>query len=285
MRQIIYKNTYKDYCLENKIKHRTSDRGDVYIPSNFRHIRINPIVLSYLQSHDKLKLYSSYLKLKSEYKNSCIFDATGSRVAQVLNCSRQTGDRIKKNLIKEGWAKMHGDNLILCKTNHITEEYRSYDRLKFSKKARLYLKCNNKSTKEILIYLQYLIFKQKEVNRSYLLKLCQDLNTGKTTKECKDADRKARKYNLVDKKGETDERLQISYRGIAKMFRCSVGKAYSMIKSFTKNHMVHVTRKQELILSRVPMDFWEDNKKSFPKCHYAYGNIVRNHCNKYNLLS
>jgi hypothetical protein len=251
---------------------------------------IQPQILSELLEGSNLRAFAAFLLLKSKVKNSCLYNPTGSSVAAILGCSVATANRYLKQFNKLSWLYSHKNNTMLVKVSEITKRYTESDPEDYSKKARVYINLEGKKINDVVTLLNYLIIKQKELNKNFLLDLSQDLQMVKSSRAAKILIKKADKYNVraTEANGEIDRRLQISYERIAKLFKCSVGKAYNMMKKFFRLGYVKIYRKQEIILRRVPLDVWEDKlmgKKGYYKCHYAYGNVVRNHCNKYNLLA
>jgi len=258
-------------------------------PGSFGHLRINPQVIKVISDEGDLRLLAVFLRLKSEFKNSCIYNSTDSKLAGILKVSRQTAGRLRKQLELKGWAKYHNNNLMLLKVSEISREYVCHNPEKFSKKANVYLECKNKTVKELETYLRYLIIKHKEVNKNFLLELSHDLNNPKKVKEYKKLLKQAHKYNIQgDPQGESDYRLQISYKGIAKLLKCSVGSAYNIVRKFARKSLLHIDKKKQILLSNIPEHIWNDYlspKKEYKNCIYSYGHIIKIYCNKYTLLA
>lgn len=257
-------------------------------PESFRHLRINPQVIKVISDEGDLRLLAVFLRLKSEFKNSCIYNSTDAKLAGILKVSRQTAGRMRKQLELKGWVRYHNNNLMLLKVSEIGREYVCSKPEKFSKKANVYLECKNKTVKELETYLRYLIIKHKEVNKNFAMELSHDLNKPKTVKEYKKLLSLSKKYSIDASEGENDYRLQISYKGIAKLLKCSIGSAYNIVRKFARKSFLHIDKKKEVLLSNIPEHIWKDflsYQKVYKNCIYSYGYIINIHCNKYTLLA
>lgn len=259
-----------------------------HTPESFSHLRINPQVIKVISDEGDLRLLAVFLRLKSEFKNSCIYNSTDAKLAGILKVSRQTAGRMRKQLELKGWVKYHNNNLMLLKVSEISRYYVCNKPEKFSKKANVYLECKNKTVKELETYLRYLIIKHKEVNKNFAMELSHDLNKPKTVKEYKKLLSLSKKYSIGASEGENDYRLQISYKGIAKLLKCSVGSAYNIVRKFARKTLLHVHTKKEVLLSNIPEHIWNDflsYQMVYKNCIYSYGHIIKIHCNKYTLLA
>jgi Mn-dependent DtxR family transcriptional regulator len=257
-------------------------------PEGFRHLRINPQVIKVISDDGNLKLLAVFLRLKSVYSNSCIYNVTDSKLAAILKVSRQTANRLRNRLERLGWVKYHGGNLMLLKVTEISHEYIQKDVEGFSRKANVYLEVKSKQVKDIETYLRYLIIKQKEINKNYLLELRQDLSNPKSVKQFKKLSERCKKLGITALKGEIDYRLQISYKGLAKLLNCSVGSAYNYLRNLARKEVLKVYTKKEVLKSNVQEHIWNDflsYQDVYKNCFYSYGYIIRNHCNLYNLLA
>lgn len=223
--------------------------------------------------------------------NSSIFEATDSKLSQILGVSRQTAGRYKKVFEREGWIIKHSNGTIAFnKVSKVLSVYIDDDRGSYSKRANLYLKVKGVRLKDLIIKLKYLIVKQKEINTHYVLELRRDLHNLKSKRELKSIMKKfdGLRWKPIPLSGEIDYRLQISYNGLSKLLDCSVGSAYNLIKKMRSNGLLEKYKRQEVMAKGVPAHVWEtilQYRKEYSKCFYAYGNIIRNHCNKYNLIA
>lgn len=235
-----------------------------------------------------LRSFAAFLKVKNECVNSRVYNYTGAHLSNIIGCSRQTADRHLKVFLKEEWARYDGNNLVLEKVSYILSQHIQVDPKQFNKKANVHLQIRGLDVKEILLKLKYLIIKQKELNQQYILELVRNLKNTKLV-EYKKLRKKVKKYNINDRtlSGVTDERLQISYKGLANLLNCSIGSAYNTIKKMRSAGLIKKYRKMEVLLTGVPSYVWDDIKKTnkYFKCFYANGNVIRNHCNKYNLVA
>ncbi len=254
------------------------------------HLRLNPQILPIFNSDEVLRDFAAFLILKNHYKNSCIFNPTDSKLAQVLNVSRQTAMRYRKVFESQKWISYRDGNMILKKIKSITSVRGKEEEVKIASAANVYLKVGGVPLKELVIKLKYLIIKQKEINRDYLLKLRQDLYKVEGVRELKKLKYKLKKYNvnMDEPNGEIDYRLQISYKKLSKLLNCSIGSAYNIVKSMCKKEFLKAYKRREILLSGIPDYVWETVlrfKKEYTKCFYSNGFVIRNHSNKYYLIA
>ncbi|MEY2869374.1 MAG: hypothetical protein RIT01_159 [Pseudomonadota bacterium] len=284
MENIVYSHTSISPAVKSGPKPLCTS---VHAPEGFRHLRINPQVIKVISDEGDLRLLAVFLRLKSEFKNSCIYNSTDSKLAGILKVSRQTAGRMRKQLELKGWVRYHNNNLMLLKVSEISRDYVCHKPEKFSKRANVYLECKNKQVKELETYLRYLIIKHKEVTKNFAMELSHDLHKPKTVKEYKKLLSLSKKYSIEASEGENDYRLQISYKGIAKLLKCSVGSAYNFVRNIARKSFLHVHSKKEVLLSNIPEHIWKDYlsyQKVYKNCIYSYGYIIKIYCNKYTLL-
>lgn len=285
MKDIVYTHTE----ISSAVKSGTNpSRKVVVTPEGFGHLRINPQVIKVISDEGNLKLLAVFLRLKSVYSNSCIYNVTDSKLAGILKVSRQTANRLRNKLERLGWVKYHGNNLMLLKVTEISHEYIQKDVEGFSRKANVYLEVKSKQVKDIETYLRYLIIKQKEINKNYLLELRQDLSNPKSVKQFKKLAERCKKLGITALTGEIDYQLQISYKGLAKLLNCSVGSAYNYLRNLARKEVIKVYSKREVLNKNIQEHIWNDFLSYLPiykNCFYSYGYIIKNHCNKYNLLA
>lgn len=285
MKDIVYTHTE----ISSAVKSGSNPlRKVVVTPESFGHLRINPQVIKVISDEGNLKLLAVFLRLKSFYSNSCIYNVTDSKLATILNVSRQTANRFRNQLERLGWVNYHGKNLMLCKVTEISKRYTENSPEKFSRKANVYLEVRSKQVKEIETYLRYLIIKQKEINKNYLLELSQDLSNPKSVKQFKKLSARCKKYGIQAKSGEIDYQLQISYKGLAKLLNCSVGSAYNYLRNLARKELIQISKKKEVLKANIKDYIWQDSLaylNEYKNCFYSYGYIIKNHCNKYNLLA
>lgn len=284
MKDIVYTHTE----ISSAVKSGTNPSRTGDTPEGFGHLRINPQVIKVISDEGNLKLLAVFLRLKSVYSNSCIYNVTDSKLAGILKVSRQTANRLRNKLERLGWVKYHGNNLMLLKVTEISKVYIDNCPEKFSRKANVYLEVKSKQVKDIETYLRYLIIKQKEINKNYLLELRQDLSNPKSVKQFKKLSERCKKYGITALKGEIDYRLQISYKGLAKLLNCSVGSAYNYLRNLARKEVIKIHKKSEVLQKNIQEHIWNDflsYQDVYKNCFYSYGYIIKNHCNKYNLLA
>lgn len=256
------------------------------------HLRLNPQVVILLNQDGLLREFAAFLKIKNECVNSRVYNCTGSRIASILGVSRQTADRYMKVFLKEKWVHYVGSMLHLEKIKTISSKYIEQNPNEFHRKANVYFGVKGAALKELVIKLKYLIIKQKELNTNFLLDLRRDLSNVKGSVEFTRLKRKADKYKLDGYKGEPigaiDYRLQISFKGLSELFGCSVGSAYNLLKKMTRKELLKKYTRREVLLKNVPSGIWESllqHKAEYKKCFYLHGNVIRNHSNKYAMIS
>lgn len=265
-------------------------KNTVLSGAHFSHLRINPQILPVFISDGIIRDFAAFLILKNHYKNSCIFNPTDSKLAQVLNVSRQTAMRYRRVFEAQKWICYRDGNMLLKKVKSITSVCGKENEMKIASAANVYLKIGGVPLKELVIKLKYLIIKQKEINRDYLLKLRQDLCNVEGVRELKKIKYKLKKYNVKEDEqiGEIDYRLQISYKKLSNLLGCSIGSAYNIVKSMCKKEFLKAYKRREILLSGIHDYIWETvlrYKKEYAKCFYANGFVIRNHSNKYYLIA
>lgn len=257
--------------------------------ANSTHLRVNPQVVSDILKEGLLREFSAFLILKKEFMTSAIYNATDGRLAQILGVSRQTAMRYKKTFRKHGWITEHSNGTIVFnKVTKICKQYIGEEG--YSNEANVYIKVKGVPLKELIIKLKYLIIKQKEINTHYILELRRVLKNTNNTEELKAAKTELRKlgWSSDAPSGEIDYRLQISFKGLSKLLCCSVGSAYNLIRKMSRRSLLRIYRRKKIIATRVHRTLWEDvlsKQEEFSKCICIGGNIIRIHCNKYNLIS
>lgn len=280
---------YKPFILRKRDLNHIG-RANLPVDKNIglTHLRLSHQIISSLNDSGLIRDFAAFLILKKRYSNSCIFNPTDSKLSAILKVSRQTAMRYRKVFESQEWIKYEHGNMIFKKLTSITNSVKVDYELKINGASNLYLPIGD-SIKELVIKLKYLIIKQKEINRDYILKLHQDLTTVGSVEEVQKIKKKLKKYvaNPNEEIGEIDYRLQISYKKLSRLLNCSVGSAYNVVKSMCKKEYMKVYSRREILLRGIPDYVWETALKfeeEYTKCFYSNGFVIRIHSNKYNLV-
>lgn len=240
-----------------------------------RELDINIILTADLAEKGLLKEFAFFLYFKSKYRNSCIFDYSQKSVSEKFDLSRPIVKKYVDKLLKLGWCEMHHGNLIFKKLKNIDTFYhkRIY-RLRVSQRG---------GVKGVLRTLRLLVLKNKQISFDSLKQLKLDLSTPSNLGVLKRAKKLVKKIGVVPEKLPSQEdRLRISMRKFAKMFGCSQGMAYNIIRDFKENGDIVCIPGGNVRLKKAKCpylvrNFLRQTKGTF----YINGGIYKPQCNEY----
>lgn len=219
-----------------------------------------------------------FLHLKSKFINSCIYNYTQQSLADKTGFSRSFIKKYISFFLKEKWAFMHGDNLMLVKVSKI-------DR---SNKKKILIDIDTSGTyKDILERLQYEYLKHKAAQAEWYSKLCRDLKQ-MSLNEAKAKEKKISKkvpYLKIRHKasyGESgNDKFRVSFSMLAKWFKCSVGKAHSIIKKLCRTGFIDYTVRYLTVKAKNAKEA-KQRLINDPKSFYTNrGYVCRVACNEY----
>lgn len=239
-----------------------------------RTFRLNRHDLHIIIKEGVLDEFSEFLFYKTRFKNGCVYDYTPERLSQFVNIPPRAIKRHIKVFLSMGWCKMHCGNLIFLKPNKFSKsEY--YDKVNFTIRGTI---------KEIRDDLYLVLLRQKQSQFEYLQKLGRDNVHPQNDKIYKSARKRLRSMGKsvveLPRKGK---RYSVSYKGIAKFLKISVGSAFNLIQRLIKKYKIWCYR-HLLELKKVPLTASE----MFPDEDYTYyfnGYFFKRKRNEYNFNS
>ena len=202
-------------------------------------MNVNAYQIEYHISQKELKEYAAFCYFKYLFRNGCIYNYNSNKLATKCKYSPAFIRKNVKKFLDKGWCRMHSGNLIFNKSSHFNGT---------ESQIKLYDEANIKkcSIKEILEYFYLQIIKLHDSKLSRLKKLKSDLKS----KKAKVRSRAENYADSINKRTEAERaklpnettRLILTNSKLARIFKCSTGKASGIIKSLELDEFIKVHR-------------------------------------------
>lgn len=144
-------------------------------------IIVHPNFVNYCVQQNILTHLCYYFKFKHWYVNSCHYKYCPNKLAKSVEVCNRTAAKHAKWLLDRGWARMHGDNLVLKRISEI------YTIEKQICKNQTIIKVPSLAVPNIKFALRVLLFKNGLRQQQYMQKLISDLIKPATLKAYKKA--------------------------------------------------------------------------------------------------
>lgn len=193
---------------------------------------INTVFLQSIVDEDKLTELAVFMKLKSLFSNSCIFNATYSNISRKSGISVSVLKRCIPTLKALGWVRMSGSNMVFEKMRVIdnTPEY--------TKRIVLPFKILDKDGyKAIVNKLKLILIRLRQDAFEFIKALSNDNTKGFRVKSFA---RLKRKFLTKKNIGE-NEKFSISNRTVAKIINKSKSSASRLMKWGKENGILNTT--------------------------------------------
>lgn len=168
---------------------------------------------------------------------------------------------------------MHGDNLI----------FKNRHKQNFSKFKNEFI-VKGETIPEIKLELKRLAITNKLRRCAYVNKIRSDKQFPKKLTDLKNAIKRERKVSYRSFKGEMNDKLQISYKGIGKVLGCGEAMAFRTIDKLCKNRQIKKQRNSTILYERVTLDFFKcfiQGIQTSSRYFFKKGNIYRTEMNSY----
>ena len=190
-------------------------------------------LLHYFAANGWIKQYSLFIKLKSKYSNSIIYDYNINKIAIRSGLAHKTCKRYMNKLFALGCVKMHGDHLILVNQQKIWEKISG----NIKPLRRIIDTRPWTSYKGIMERLQYLLIKENSKQQRYNSKKKSEINYRKSI-DCE----------TKDFVGEQIIRnCYNSSRQVARLFNISQVSGNSLIRNLVRKQYIRT----EQIITKV----------------------------------
>lgn len=240
-------------------------------------MQTNIQLIQVLTDNELLRKYAVFLRFKHTYSNSCIYNYSIKGLSCKLGLSRTS---IRNNIqffIDNGWAEMHGNNLMFISHKRLLQLYK----IKLTKSIKL-----KKTTcvTKIVNNLRFELLKNKQRQFEFLKKVSRDLidpkGKGATDRLIK-AKRFFRKSNskpIPLSENVKDLKLKISGESLGKIIGKSKSTISNLLRLKEQEGKVEITRKKHVLHKSLS---WGPDMKGYYLCK---GYWIKVSCNQYKFL-
>lgn len=188
-----------------------------------------------------LKQFGQWIYCKSKIRKGCVFNYSDLNLSRSIGVSVSKARVLRIFWLNQGWCRFEkgrGDskNLVF---NNLT----GYVKGEKWHKSIIHIYKNDKLTIEN-IYFQLLQIKNQQFE--FLKSIGRENIEPSGLKALKNAKRLQKKYSRGKLPCEND-RFKISFKGLAKLFGCSIGKAHLLINRFVQMKKIIVFRMSKQI--------------------------------------
>lgn len=229
-------------------------------------VRGNYQLSYYYASKGRLKDYALFLTLKSKHRNSTFYNFSINRTANELGVSYYFLKASLERLEKDGALRYHNGNLTIVKQKRLSDSL-EIDRLKvFEVDARCY------TLKETLSQVRRFLVASTHNRSEWRNNPRNDDNTTDSSN--------APSENWYERFSK--EYVQISYKGLAKMWGCSIGTAFNQMKEWCKNEEMKKENCKKVFSDLDPFVVTEARRDGDTSFYLnSYGEVCKVMPNKY----
>lgn len=200
-----------------------------------RTLSINTFQLLELSRLGLLKHFGQWVYYKSKIRKGCVFNYSDLNLSRAIGVSLSKARVLRIFWLNQGWCRFEkgrGNN-----KNLVFNNLSGYAKGAKWHKSVVRIHKNDRLTIDN-IYFQILQIKNSQFE--FLKQIGRDLTEPSTLKAHKSAVRVSKNY----KRGfpAKNDRFKVSFKGLAKLFGCSIGKAHSLIKKFVQMKKLTVFR-------------------------------------------
>jgi len=235
-------------------------------------VEVNVLNIKSMSDKGLLRELAVFMFIKSQFKNSCVYDYTQQSLSDKTGISRSAVRKYVKFFLDNNWCRIHKGNLVFTGLKNFDDN---------KKKIITDLKIRI-GIKELIVDFQLLLLKHKQAQFNRMSDYRRDLNNPSNVSQYKAALKAVKKYGYdKDKLPDANARLQISIKKLSEWLNCSVGKASMIIKKLQKRGLISVIRCKQTIMKTMCPNTIKALLSVHKGSYYRNGYVTKVCCNFY----